>query len=222
MLILNFKNYKESTEENAEKLLLIINEVITEYPEYKDKIMVAASILDIVTLKNEFPKINIISQHVENKIEQNTTGWLTSENLLDNGIQYSLYNHSEHRVWSENIVDDIKKIQSSKLNLIVCCENLDEAAIILDANPFAIAYEPKDLIGTDISVTTRPEIIKQFTDLTSNKTLSLIGAGIKTTEDIRTGISLGTKGFLLSSGFVKSDDPKSKLIEFLQAFPSPK
>lgn len=215
MIILNLKNYPESTGVNAVNLLSGIELLSSEVKKY---ISVAPSVIDLLTLKQQFPNLDIISQSVDNLDRGNTTGWVGIDQLKSNNIKFSLYNHSEHRVWNEHIVEDIKSIQEKGIDLIVCCENLKEAERILQANPFAIAFEPKDLIGSDVSVTTRPEIVADFVNLVKRDTTALIGAGIQGKQDIEKGLELGAEGFIVSSNFVKSSDPKSFAEELVSPF----
>ena len=215
MIILNLKNYPESSGDNAIRLLSALELLSSDVKKY---VSIAPSVIDLVTLKIRFPNLDIVSQSVENLEKGNTTGWVGIEQLKSNGIKFSLYNHSEHRVWSDEILENIESIQGKGIDLIVCCEKLEEAETILKAKPFAIAYEPKDLIGSDVSVTTRPEVVSDFLDLVKTNTTALIGAGIQGRSDIEKGLELGAEGFIVSSSFVKASDPKQFVEELVAPF----
>ncbi|MCK5410084.1 MAG: triose-phosphate isomerase, partial [Candidatus Heimdallarchaeota archaeon] len=45
----------------------------------------------------------------------------------------------------------------------------------------------------------------------------LVGAGVSTSKDVSEALQLGAKGVLLASGFVKSKEPKSVLLEMANA-----
>jgi len=79
----------------------------------------------------------------------------------------------------------------------------------------AIAIEPPELIGGDVSVTTAdPRIVQgavQVVRKASPETLVLCGAGVKTGDDVRAALRLGAHGVLLASGVVKAQDPKEAL-----------
>src|SRR5690606_9107428 len=124
-------------------------------------------------------------------------------------------NHSEHRVWDENILENISDIQAKGLKLVVCCENLNEAQHLTQAKPFAIAYEPPDLIGSGVSVTTRPEVVKDFIGIIPAGIIPIIGAGISNREDVQNALKLGSKGVIVASAFVMANDHKAKLQELL-------
>jgi triosephosphate isomerase len=218
MVILNFKTYAESTGANCNKLLDAIQTLNSTNPEIAKYITSAPSMLDLVAARKQYSDLNFMSQHVDNKNAGSTTGWITPENLVVNGIEFSIYNHSEHRVWSDSIVEDIKAIQAKGIKLVVCCENVEEATKLLEAQPFGIAFEPKDLIGSGVSVTTRPEAVAEFIQAVKGKTKVLIGAGVSTGEDVRKGLELGADGFLLASAFVKAADPVAKARELAEPF----
>ena len=46
----------------------------------------------------------------------------------------------------------------------------------------------------------------------------LIGAGIHSPEDIRVGLELGAKGFLLATDVVKAQNPEEQLRELAEVF----
>jgi len=218
MLILNLKTYTESTGGNVYNLVNAVKETLEVNSEYSKFIHVAPSAMYLSELKGTYPQLNLAAQTVDNKPAGSTTGWMPAQNLADAGITLSIYNHSEHRQNQETIVEDIKAIQATGVNLVVCCENVEEAAKILEANPFAIAYEPKDLIGSGISVTTRPEACKEFISLVKGKTKVIIGAGVTTGEDVKNSLEMGADGVLLASAFVKATDPFAKLVELAMPF----
>lgn len=206
MIILNLKNYTESIGDNLNKLLDALKKLVTNFPQYKDKIMVSPSMVHLIDAKKNYPELHIISQHVDSKGLGSTTGWVPAEVLISSGIDTVILNHSEHRVLPE-AEDYIDSLQEKGLKIVACCENVEEAKMFIDKKVFAVAYEPKDLIGSGISVTTRPEAVKEFVEVVKGKTLVLIGAGVSTKEDVVNGVKLGAEGALLASAFVKATDP---------------
>jgi triosephosphate isomerase len=80
--------------------------------------------------------------------------------------------------------------------------------------------EPPELIGSGVSVTTRPELVKETINAitsTNPKVLPLVGAGVSNAEDIAEALRLGAKGVLLASGFIKAKDPKSVLLNMAES-----
>lgn len=204
MLILNFKTYKETTGTNAFKILESLEKLNSDLPDIATKYTCALSSIDLAAARERFKKINIMAQHVDPIEQGKFNGWISPGNVLGYGITFSLYNHSEHRMWGPKIKDEISFIQSLGINLVVCCESIEEAKQLLEIKPFGIAYETKELIGTGVSVTTNPDVIKEFIDLTKGKTMPFVGAGVTNREDVETSIRLGAEGVLLSSAFAKA------------------
>ena len=212
MLVLNLKTFEESSGENLERIMYEIAELSD------DRVFIAPEVGELVSTKEKFPSMNIIAQNVDDQDPGKSTGWVPAEILLENNIDISIYNHSEHRVWDENILDKISSIQAKGLKLIVCCQDLNEAEKLIQVKPFAIAYEPPDLIGSGISVTTRPEIVKEFIKIVPEGILQIIGAGVSNGEDVESAMKLGADGVLVASAFVMAEDHKAKLQELLDGF----
>lgn len=218
MLILNLKTYTESTGSNIYNIFDSLNSEIENNPRLAELVVAAPSNIYLADLKNKYSKVKIASQTVSSKSAGSTTGWIPADNLISLGLDLAIYNHSENRQNMDTIVEDIKAIQAKGIRLVVCCENVAEANKILEANPFAIAYEPKDLIGSGISVTTRPEAVTEFIKTVKGKTMAIIGAGVSTGEDVANSLKLGAEGVLLASAYVKAEDKSAKLLELATPF----
>ena len=124
----------------------------------------------------------------------------------------TLINHSDYPI------DLGSWILGLRIKKCICVNNIDEAVETAKFNPDFIAYEPRELIGSrDKSVASeKPTNIQ---DLTSKISIPvLIGAGIHSPEDIKIGLSLGAKGFLLATDVVKAQDPEKELRELVEAY----
>lgn len=218
MLILNLKTYIESTGNNIYTIFDSLNSEIEKNPKLADLVIASPANIYLSEAKNKYPTVKVAAQTVSSKSAGSTTGWIPADNLVSLGLDLAIYNHSENRQNMETIVEDIKAIQSKGIRLVVCCENVTEANKILEANPFAIAYEPKDLIGSGISVTTRPEAVTEFIQAVKGKTMAIIGAGVSTGEDVANSLKLGAEGVLLASAYVKAEDKSAKLNELAAPF----
>ncbi len=150
------------------------------------------------------------SQHVDPNNYGPFTGKISMDFLLESGIRGSLLNHSENRIPMELIRKTIDASSNSGLNLIVCAENMKEVREIAEMKPGIIAYEPPELIGGNISVSSeKPEIIEEAAGVCRDSGVELLaGAGIKTPFDVRRSIELGARGALVASGVVLSADPR--------------
>ncbi len=156
------------------------------------------------------------------------TAHITWYEVKSSGAVGTLLNHSEERYsYSKGgaiAYPELKKAidlcKQNGLKTYVCVQSTDEAREIAKFEPTAIAYEPPELIGGDISVSSaKPEIVKEFCDIVKNgsKSLPLIGAGIKTSEDVKKSVELGSEGILVASGVMKAEDTKEVISELAEA-----
>lgn len=220
MVILNLKNYVESTGKNLSEVIAAVEDAIASDAGLSDVLSIAPAPYDLHFALSQAKSLKVFAQHVDAKTVGSTTGWSPAESIKALGVEYSVLNHSEHRFsdWAQ-LEATIIQAQAAGLKLVVCCENLEEAEKLLALNPFAIAYEDKDLIGSGQSITTgRPEEVKKFIALVKGKSKAIIGAGISTAEDIQKGREFGAEGFILASAFVKAPDREAKALELGQAF----
>ncbi len=90
----------------------------------------------------------------------------------------------------------------------------------LRPRPEFVAYEPPELIGGEISVSqAQPQVIERIVKLLPRYQV-VVGAGIKTADDVRRALTLGAKGVLVSSAVVKAEDPERKLLELVEGVKS--
>ncbi len=137
------------------------------------------------------------------------TGHVTWYEIQKSGASGTLINHSENRINIEEISRTVNVCRRAGLLSVVCVRNMDEAAAIVGLNPDFIAYEPPELIGSNISVSTaKPETVREFCSFVRarSKSLPLVGAGIKTSADVAKSVELGSDGILVASGAIKADD----------------
>jgi triosephosphate isomerase len=184
MLVINFKKYVSG--EAAHDLAKICKKVSDQTGV---KIIIAVQLADI------YPEIECWSQKPE-----------------DPSLNFSgtLINHSDYPVSTEVISDQLSVISIKRC---VCVNSVEEGIEVSKLNPDFIAYEPHELIGSkDKSVVT--EKMSNVEYLISNvRCPVLIGAGIHSPEDIKIGLSLGAKGFLLATDVVKALDSEKELRE---------
>ena len=218
MICINLKTYLNNSGEKTKAIFNEIERFFHDFPQFKDNFAFCPNNFQLESIEKTNPNLNIIAQNVDAIELGKTTGWVPAELLNLIGVKYTLFNHSEHRIYDDKILEKIEFINKFGINVIVCCENIDEALYILKAKPYAIAYEPPELIGSDISVSTQnPEIIKKFVKLVQNVSLPYIGAGLTSAEDIKISTELGSKGCIISKAFLDAGDKYSKLKEFALA-----
>ncbi|MDH5401944.1 MAG: triose-phosphate isomerase [Candidatus Heimdallarchaeota archaeon] len=210
VLIINYKTYAEARGKKGLELSILADSVSKEY---NAQIIVVPQIPDL-SLIVEKVDIPVFSQHIDSLPSGNATGHIDANTLLEIGISGTLLNHSERRLEISILEASIEICKSIGLKSVVCAGTIGLSGAIASLNPWAVAMEPPELIGGDISVTTRPEVVRSAVSAISDKsttTLPLTGAGVKTDEHIKKAIELGSKGVLLASGIVKAKNQKETL-----------
>lgn len=215
MILINFKLYSETFGNNAIKLAEIINEVAKDS---KVKIVVACSALDAYRLKNIATNYEVWLQNVDEYHDGKHTGWVSADQALALGIKGSLLNHSEHQI-AKGTVQKIIKNKAETFKIICCAKSIGQIKTwIAKSKPDYILYEPPEFIGsTTDSVTSRPDSIKNALLACASIPL-MVGAGIKSREDVETCLKMGVNSIGLSSAFVLNKDPKALLKELISGF----
>jgi len=210
MIVVNFKAYSESVGEKGLKLAKICEKVAKES---KKEIMVCPQTPDLCLISKEV-SIPVFSQHADPVEPGSKTGHITLESVKSY-ISGTLINHSEKRMKIADIDYLVKKCRKFVLTSIVCTNNIDVSMACSLLSPDYIAIEPPELIGGDISVTSAsPEIVENSVKNIKKinpKVKVLCGAGVKTGEDVKKALELGTEGVLLASGVVKAENPEKIL-----------
>ncbi|MFW6176117.1 MAG: triose-phosphate isomerase [Thermoplasmatota archaeon] len=204
IIIVNYKTYSQSIGEKSIELTDIIEENKKANwavcPQNADLRMVA-----------ENTDIPVLAQHIDAIGPGSNTGHILCETMKEAGADGTLINHSENRLKLSDIEKIVNICKDKDMLTIVCANNPKVAAAAAAFCPDFVAYEPPELIGGDISVSTaKPELIREAVEKVKDvnpKVEVLCGAGVKDGEDVKKAIELGTKGVLLASGLVKSDKP---------------
>ena len=95
-------------------------------------------------------------------------------------------------------------MQKEKLETIVFVPSTKKLELLQKhIRPTYFCYETPELVGGDVSVSTaHPDIMKHA--VAASKVPVLVGAGVKTYEDLQIALDLGAKGVILASGIVLS------------------
>lgn len=211
VIIVNFKTYKESTGEKAVELAKICGKVAKETGK---EIVVAVQAADIYHV-SQAVSIPVFAEHVDASEQGQTTGRVTMESVKAAGASGTLVNHSERRLRIDQIEFIVRKAKDLGLITVVCANDPVTGGALNRLNPNHIAVEPPELIGGDISVSSaKPEIIEKAVQNICGEGKCervIVGAGVKTKEDVRKAMELGSIGVLVASGVVKAKDPEKEL-----------
>lgn len=213
LLITNFKAYENATGPRAIELAKIHEKVARE-----EGVSIACAVQapDIFRIAREV-MIPIFAQHFDLHPHGQHTGAILPEAIQLAGAMGSLLNHSEFRVPFPDLAESLNRAVFCKLFVVVCAYDHEEAKMIAALKPDAVAVEPPELIGGNISVSTaKPEIIQKSVQAAGRVPI-IVGAGVKNAEDVEKALSLGAKGILLASGITKADNPERVLRELVRA-----
>lgn len=217
MLVINFKTYHESTGLNAVELAQQIDQATEGAPV---DVLLAIQALDLEKVAGVVKNCKVIAQHVDAHGYGAHTGHILPEEVKSRGAVGTLINHSEKNVADEFLGRTIDMAQVHFPDYTIVCSPTFERTVDIENrfDPHKIAFEPPELIGGDISVSTaQPEIIEKVVNISHEKQI-LVGAGVKTLEDIKISLDLGAIGVLVASGVVKNEDPAAVVKKFLTAW----
>lgn len=216
MIIVNFKTYIQATGEQAVNLASVCREAAEETGI---RISIAVQPADIFRIAQQI-KIPIFGQHCDPVRPGRHTGSITASALKQAGASAVFFNHSEHSFFDyADLEYALELAKEQDLETLVFAKDLDIARKIDQFKPTYIALEEPAMVGGDKAMISLPEnhcLIREF--IAGIEAIPLIGAGIKTKEDVFNSLKLGIKGVVLASGLVKAKDPKQTLLSLASAF----
>lgn len=205
IIAINLKNYVY-----GKKSLDLVKKI----RKYLPKAIFCVSPVDVRSIEY-YSKARVFSQNVDLVKDDKSTGFINPRIIKHAKAEGTLLNHSEHKISVKDIKEILKTCKEINLKVIVCASNLKEIKEIKKLNPWAIAYEDPELIGTGKPVTKyNPKSVIEFVKvLKGTKIIPLCGAGINSGEDVRKAKELGCKGVLIASAIVKNKNPEKILGE---------
>ncbi|MEK6941490.1 MAG: triose-phosphate isomerase [archaeon] len=201
-LFLNFKTYKEATGKNAVKLARIA-QAVSRKTGVKIVLVVQAVDLRLISKGVSLP---VFAQHADHEKPGASTGRILPFALKDAGCRGVVLNHAENKRGNGFVGKAIAESKAVGLQVLVCAESEARAVELARFAPDFIAVEPSELIGGNVSVSTaKPGLIvssvKKIGEI-SGKIKIITGAGVKSGEDARLAVKLGTVGIFVASGVV--------------------
>ena len=213
LIIVNFKTYQGAQGHSAEVLARAMESVQTDA-----RLVAAVSALDLSSVVEAAPNLEVWCQHLDPISFGSNTGWIHPETAMARGAKGTLINHAEHKVTLEQVAMLLDQVPE-EFEVGACAADVDEARALAALVPNFVAVEPPELIGGDISVTSAdPGIVSGTVSAviqTNDQVQVLCGAGVKSGKDVSTAMDLGAKGVLLASGVTKSENPFEALSELV-------
>lgn len=207
IIVINLKTYQQ-----GEKAVKIAKEI-----EKVDKnIILGVQASDIYEITKK-TKLKVYAQHVDYFLPGRNTGYILPEAVKKDKAVGTFLNHSEHKLTMDVIKKTIARCKKTKLKTMVFVKDIKQAKEVEKLQPDFLIYEPPELVAGNISVSSaKPEIIKNLSKKLKKTTKFLVGAGIKTREDVITSMKLGAVGIAVSSAITKAKMPGKKLKEFIK------
>jgi triosephosphate isomerase (TIM) len=204
VIIVNLKTYRQG--KAALKLVKEISKV-------DKKIIIGVQATDILeTVKAS--KNPIYVQHVDFQDVGRNTGFVLPEAVKSDGAMGVFLNHSEHRIDWGVLKKTVKRCRKVGLKVLIFSDSLKSAKKIKKLKPDYLVIEPPELVAGKVSVSkANPKLIEEI-----GKKLEypfVIGAGIKTNEDLRIAMKFGAGGIAVSSAITKAKNPRKKLKELV-------
>lgn len=218
MIFVNFKTYEKGTGIAALELVQVLEEVAHETQIKIIPVVQASDVKEIIQIS----RLEIWVQHVDPMEYGAHTGYILPEAVIEDGAIGTFLNHSEHKF--ENFSQLAKAHNRARqvgLRTLVFAANIAELREIIKLEPTFASYEPPELVGSKTTsvAKAKPEVISQAVEVTRTKGLPLIvGAGIKSQEDVRKSMELGAVGVAVASDIVAAKDPKKELMELIEGF----
>lgn len=215
MIIVNFKTYKEACGENAVKLAEICYQVSKES---NVEIIIGLQAADIYRVSSQVD-IPVFGQHIDAIEPGKNTGFTTAFALKNAGAKGIFLNHSEHPIADfEQLKQSVDIARNEGLKILIFTKDLQQAKKIDGLKPDYLALEEPSLVSKT-AMTHYPKFLKVIKDFSRQiKSLPILGAGIRTKEDVKAGLSLGIKGIAFASEFIRAENKHQLLLDFASCF----
>jgi triosephosphate isomerase (TIM) len=204
IVVINFKTYVEGK---------AAAELAKKIEKFDKDIIIGVSTTDIYRVRR-LTKLKVFAEHVDGFEKGRATGFIMPEAVKAAGAKGVFLNHSEHKISFKELSETVKRCKKIGLEVLIFASSLSEAKRVKGLRPDYLAYEPPELVGGDISVSTaKPEMIKKISKELGKS--FLVGAGVKNKQDVEIAVKLGASGIAVSSGIVCAKKPEKVLMEML-------
>lgn len=212
IIIVNFKAYENASGDRALELARI-HEKVAQKTGVAFAIAVQPMDLRMIASQVSIP---VLGQHFDPVEFGAYTGHLSPHVLRGAGATGSLLNHAERKLPLDVIEKSVELARSLGFFTVLCADTPYAGKALSEFDPDLIAVEPPDLIGGNVSVATaNPQLISDVVNMVG-KGKVLVGAGIKSRQDVHRSLELGASGVLLASGVTKSLNPEEVLMDLAQ------
>lgn len=204
-IIINFKTYKKG--KDALSLAKKIEKV-------NKKIIIGVQATDLHSIYS-LTKLSVFIEHVDCIEPGRNTGFISPEAAYVVGAKGVFLNHSEHKISYSILKKTVERCKKVGLKVLIFAGSLGEAKKIKKLMPDYLVYEPPELVAGKISVSkAKSGLIGEIKKKLGYK--FLVGAGIRTRDDVKIAMQLGASGIAVSSVITKAKNPAKKLKELIK------
>ena len=218
MIFINFKTYEQGTGMDALSLVKDLEDVAVSAQVKTILVVQAGDIKEVVAIT----KLEVWVQKIDPVDYGAHTGAILPEAVVEDGATGTFLNHSECRFEDDSSLEKaVRRCDELDLKTLVFAGDIDDLEKVLKLNPTFASYEPPDLVGSETTSVAKekPEIITEAVVRGRAHGIPLIvGAGIKSEEDVRKCLELGAAGVVVASDIVKSDNPKEEFANLVEGF----
>ncbi len=217
MIFVNYKTYEQGTGEKAVILTRILEEVAHETQIKIIPVVQAADIKEVAASTT----LEVWTQKVDPFEPGAHTGSILAEAVIEDGASGTFLNHSESKFTDfDGLAKASDRAKAVGLKTLIFAANTSELKDISSLTPTYLAYEPPELVGsTTTSVATRPEVIKEGSEIAKLAGIPLIvGAGVHASEDVRKCLEQGAVGIAVASDILKAENPKKEIMDLIEGF----
>jgi len=218
MIFINLKTYEAGTASQALQLIQLFETAAHQTGIKVIPVVQSSDIYEAVRIS----KLEIWAQSIDPYQFGAHTGATLPEAVFEDGAAGTFLNHSEHRFSS---FADLKlahqHAQQVGLKTLIFAANLAELKKVLALNPTFVSYEPPELVGSKRTsvAAAKPDTIAKATALSKEKGIPLIvGAGIKSQQDVTKSLELGAVGVAVASDVVAAKHPQQELLDLMEGF----
>ncbi|KKQ85679.1 MAG: Triosephosphate isomerase [Candidatus Woesebacteria bacterium GW2011_GWB1_38_8] len=216
MIFINFKTYQKGTGSEALGLIKILEKVAQESQIKIIPVVQATDIKEVV----QTTTLEVWTQHTDFVQFGAHTGAILPEAVFEDGAVGTFLNHSEHKFTNfEDLTKAKSRAQEVGLKTLIFAGDLEELRKVFELKPTYVSYEPPELVGSKTTsvAQAQPEVIvKAVEEAKANDLPLVVGAGIKSAQDVRKSIEFGAVGVAVASDIVASDDPEKELKELIR------
>jgi len=218
MIFVNFKTYEKGTGVEALKLCEMLEKVATETQIKIIPVIQASDLSEIMPTTT----LEVWTQHIDSVEFGAHTGAILPEAVFEDGAIGTFLNHSERRFSNfEELKRANARAKEVGLKTLIFAGDLEELSNVCGLNPTYVSYEPPELVGSKTTSVAKaqPEIIVEAVKISRKFELPLVvGAGIKSAEDVRKSLEFGAVGVAVASDVVAATNPEERIEELIKGF----